>query len=389
VATDRVARDLAAGRALRPVGVAFVALGMFFGTWAVVAADAEDVLGLGHGGFGALLAVALVGTVATSTLTGALIERWRTGPVLTRGCLAFALGSALVGLVGGRPLTLAVATVCVFSCSGVVDVAMNVAAAGSLAEEPGRLVRFHALFNGGATAGAAAAAVISRATGEWRLAFALPATALVVAAVACHVAGVPSAPAGEHHGLLHSFRVVRREGLVALAVVFGCSAVVEGGIDTWGVLVLRNQLGVSVAAGATAYVLGQGVATAARALLGPVAGRFGAARGIAVGSGLAAGGLVLVGVAPSVGAAIGLAVAATGVSVCWPMLLAYASQGRDRPAGVVSGVTATGYVGFVVGPAVIGTLAELVGLRAALVVLAVVAAGVAIAPARVTPSRSA
>ena len=96
---------------------------------------------------------------------------------------------------------------------------------------------------------------------------------------------------------------------------------------------------------------------------------------------------MLVGVAPAVGAAVGLALAATGVSVCWPMLLAYASQGRERPAGIVSGVTATGYIGFVVGPAVIGTVAEVFGLRAAVLVLAVIAAGVAIAPARVTPSR--
>ena len=54
------------------------------------------------------------------------------------------------------PVLLAIATVCVFSCSGVVDVAMNVPAAASLAEQPGRLVRFHALFNGGARLGAAA-----------------------------------------------------------------------------------------------------------------------------------------------------------------------------------------------------------------------------------------
>ena len=111
-------------------------------------------------------------------------------------------------------------------------------------------------------------------------------------------------------------------------------------------------------------------------------------RGIAVGSGIAAFGLVLIGVAPAVGAAVGLALAATGVSVCWPMLLAYASQGRARPAGIVSGVTATGYIGFVVGPAVIGTVAEVSGLRIAVLVLAVIAAGVAIAPARVTPSRA-
>ena len=52
----------------------------------------------------------------------------------------------------------------------------------------------------------------------------------------------------------------------------------------------------------------------------------------------------------------------------------------------MSGVTATGYIGFVVGPVVIGTVAEVVGLRTAVLVLAVIAAGVAIAPTRVTPS---
>ena len=178
-------------------------------------------------------------------------------------------------------------------------------------------------------------------------------------------------------------------GWSALAVVFGCSAIVEGGIDTWGVLVLRDQLGVSLAAGAAAYVLGQGVATASRALPRPGGGpprrgprHRGGQRPRLVRAGA-------VGVAPAVGAAIGLALAATGVSVCWPMLLAYASQGRERPAGIVSGVTATGYIGFVVGPVVIGTIAELIGLRAAVLVLAVIAAGVAIAPARVTPSRGA
>jgi MFS family permease len=386
VATSRTSGALERVVTLRGVAVAFFSLGLFFGTWAVGAADIERGLGVGHGGFGALLAVALAGTVTTSTITGSLVERWGTEVVLASGCVAFALAAAAVGLGGGRAVTLGAATLAVYSCSGVVDVSMNVAAAAELAERPGGLVRFHALFNGGATVGAGAAAAATRLAGEWRVGFALPAIAMVVAAMVCRKSGVPSAPPGEHHGLLHSVRVVHREHLVALAVVFGASAMVEGGIDTWGVLVLRKQLDVTVAAGATAYVLGQALATASRTFLGPVAGRFGATRGVAVGSGLAALGLVLIGVAPVAGAAIGLVLAATGVSVCWPMLLAYASQGRERPAGVVSGVTAMGYVGFVVGPVVIGGFADLLGLRTAVLVLAVVAAGVAIAPRRVTPA---
>ena len=100
-----------------PVGIAFVALGLFFGTWAVTAADAEDALGIGHGAFGALLAVALVGTVTTSTLLGALVERFGTGVVLAWGAVAFAVAAAAVGLGGGAPVPLAIATVCVFSAA--------------------------------------------------------------------------------------------------------------------------------------------------------------------------------------------------------------------------------------------------------------------------------
>ena len=107
------ARTLAGAYGLQAVGIAFVSLGLFFGTWAVMAADIEDALDLGHGGFGALLAVALVGTVTTSMFTGGWVERFGTGVVLGWGAVAFAIAAASVGLGGGTPLTLAIATVAV------------------------------------------------------------------------------------------------------------------------------------------------------------------------------------------------------------------------------------------------------------------------------------
>jgi MFS family permease len=175
--------------------------------------------------------------------------------------------------------------------------------------------------------------------------------------------------------------------LIALAAVFACGAMVEGGIDTWGVLVLRDRLGTTVLVGAGAYLAGQAVATTVRATLGPAAGSAGAARGIGLGGGLATVGLALVALAPSWGAALGLAMAAAGIAVCWPLLLAQAGAGRERPAAVVGGVSAVGYLGFVVGPPVVGLLAGVVGLRPALLVLAVAAAVVAVAPSRLAGRR--
>jgi MFS family permease len=164
---------------------------------------------------------------------------------------------------------------------------------------------------------------------------------------------------------------------------------VEGGIDTWGVLVLRQRLGTTVLVGAGAYVTGQAVATAARIVLGPAAGALGAVRGLAIGGGLAAAGLVLVALAPAWGAAAGLAVAAAGISVCWPLLLSRASAGQERPAAVVGGVTAIGYLGFVVGPPLVGALAGIVGLRPAILSLAAAAAVVAVVPRRLPVGRTA
>ena len=107
---------------------------------------------------------------------------------------------------------------------------------------------------------------MSHTTDEWRLAFVLPALGMVVTVAWCWSEGCRGVP-GEHHGLLHCCGSCA-EGLVALAVVFMRSAIVEGGIDTWGCSCCGTS-SVSLA-GAAAYVLGQGVATA-RALLGPVA----------------------------------------------------------------------------------------------------------------------
>jgi len=374
---------------LRPIAVAFVALGSFLGTWAVVAADVEHALGASHGAFGLLLAVAVLGSAGVGAITGTLVERWGVAPVLTAGSAWFAAMVALLALAGGSRSTVLIAglVIAVFSSTGLIDVAMNVAATAVLVDEPGRLVRFHAFYNLGAASGAAITALVVHLTHEWRAALVVPAVVIAVSTVVVSRSHVPVGESGEHQGMLHAMRTVRSEGLILLGFVFALSAMVEGGIDTWGVLALRDLLAVGIVVGALAQAIGQGVAALGRATLGPAAGSLGTVRGVAIGAGLAAGGLVLLAVAPAPLAVAGLVLAAAGVAVCWPMLLAHASQGVAGPAGVVGGVTAIGYLGFVIGPAVIGLLASVAGLRSALLVIALASAVVAVTPRWLRPAR--
>jgi MFS family permease len=378
-------------RALRPVAVTLVAFGAFIGVWAVVVADVVATLGVSPGGFGRILAVALACSAGVNVVAGSLAERWGTSVLLRRSLVAWiaaTLATAAAGAAEGPALSVAV--VAVLSVGGAVDVAANVAATAALAGDPGRLVRFHATFNLGAAAGAAVAGVLLRLDVPWPVVLCVPAVVAAVALFLAVGAELPAGAAGEDLGPLHALREIRRAGLVVLALVFAGGAMVEGGIDTWGVVVLREQLGVGVVVGAGAYVAGQLVAMASRASLGPIAGSLGAARGIAVGGSLAAVGLVMLALAPAAPAVAGLALAAAGIAVCWPLLLARAAEGLDRPGPVVGGVTAFGYLGLVLGPPIVGGLADAVGLRHALLALAAVAAAVAVVPSlsgrRATPS---
>ena len=48
----------------------------------------------------------------------------------------------------------------------------------------------------------------------------------------------------------HPLRRLRRDGLLVLLAVFALAEVTEGGVDTWGVLYLRNHLATGVLLGA-------------------------------------------------------------------------------------------------------------------------------------------
>jgi MFS family permease len=116
--------------------------------------------------------------------------------------------------------------------------------------------------------------------------------------------------------------------------------------------------------------------------------RFGAVRPVVVGGLVGAAGLTLAAAAPAPWAAIvGFGATGLGLSVVVP--LSFSVAGKLDTSGVaVARVNLFNYVGFVLGAAVIGGVAELASLRWAFLVPAVLALGVvAIAPAFRTAGR--
>jgi MFS family permease len=88
-----------------------------------------------------------------------------------------------------------------------------------------------------------------------------------------------------------------------------------------------------------------------------------------VGAAAGATGTVVAALAPAAPLALaGIAVAGAGISICAPILFSLAGRNADEAVrgAAVSVVTTIAYLGFLVGPAVVGLLADATTLRASL-----------------------
>ena len=374
---------------LRPVVVAFVVFGFFAGAWAVATVDIERTFHLGDSGLGLLLAAGIVAATAVAAMGGAITDKYGAGRSLARALVAWGAFLALEAFAPHLAVFVPV-FVLAMAAGGMVDVVMNIVAADALAEDAGKLVRFHGLFNAGCVAGAAVTGVALRLGASWRVVWVGVAIVGIVSGLVTRRARIPEPERFDHPSMWRALAGLRHEGLLVLASVFAASAMVEGGIATWGILYLRKNIGLGVLAGVSAYVVGESLATFARIGGGPIISRLGTRRAVVIGASLAAAGIAteaLCGVAGL--AAAGLAAAAVGISVVWPLLLADVNNEARHPALAIGGVTACGYLGMVAGPALVATITALFDLQVALLVLAGIALFVAIVPAHVrAPERA-
>ncbi len=391
----------------RPLVVAagaFVCFGVFWGSWAVATTDVEKYTGLSNAGLGILLSASIAAGGVAAAVAGQSMSRSGPDRLLPVLLVPWGLLSIAAAAVPGRFAFVAVFALAVAS-AGLVDMAMNTAATIGLGGSAGGMVRFHAFFNFGTLGGAALVAGFVSSSISWRwtwmvtggAALAIAFLARVGATVPADDRAVPQvhqmprvpalaeppiAPVKGSGSLLRSFVAIRDQGLVLLMLAFAATAVVEGGIDTWGVLYLRTRLATGVLVGAGAYAAGQLIAATTRASGANVINRLGHKRGFVLGSGLAAVGLALEASFDSAAvAACALAVAAGGISLCWPLTMARLASPRPGAATdaasttvLVGGFTAAGYMGWVLGPAVVGTLSDHEGLRAGLLLLGGIAA---------------
>jgi MFS family permease len=221
----------------------------------------------------------------------------------------------------------------------------------------------------------AACAGLARSAGAGREPILLAVAGLIALTALLLSGDRASLPAGT------SRRPRLERALLVIGLVGAAAFVVEGGLESWSAVFLERQLNAQPAVSG----LGPGVFGAAMA-----GGRFfGQAsrrsdRTLLVGGALlAAAGCAIAASAPSAPVALaGLALGGAGISLNAPILFGAAGRSRRDAAGAISTVTTIGYLGLLVGPPLVGGVAQAVSLRGSFVGLALVAAAVAAAAAR-------
>jgi MFS family permease len=359
----------------------FVTFGVFWGSWAVMVFNIQRTFALSDSELGLVLALAIAVAGASSAVMAHLANRVGARRLLWIALLTWSVLLVVMSAVHQRWAFVG-ALVLVEVAGGSIDTAMNAEASHRMMGNPAGLVRFHALFNAGAIVGAAGAAVVLHAGVSWRWIWPGVAVAALVVGVWTLTTDSGQAigePAPAHADRVRPVQRMRRDGLLVLLAVFALAEVTEGGVDTWGVLYLRNHLATGVLLGAGAYVVGQVVAATTRGAGSVLVGRLSARRGLLVGGCVAGGGILLESLSPLSGvAALGLALGAGGASLFWPLVMSNVSRLASQVVSAVGTFTAAGYIGWVAGAPIVGWVSQAYGPQRGLQLLAVAAFAVAI-----------
>lgn len=355
----------------RRVLAGFGAFGAWWGAWGALVPSVQVNAGVDDGELGAALLFIGIGALASMRIIGALIDRFGRA-VLPLSVLAFAATGLGPGFAQGR-VQLAAALFLVGASSGAMDVAINT---GSSQYESAAKQPIMNLAHGVFSLGVILASILVGLLRSMQLAPAaiLGVLALVFVTVAAwiHLEGRGEQSIGRRtvgRPPTRSRSWAPSPRLVSLGMLTALAYLVENAWQSWSAVHLERTLAARPAVSA----LGPAVFGAAAA-----AGRFGGHRLTGTmtrqslvrrGASVAAVGTLVAAAAPTVPMAlVAIAGAGLGTAVCAPSLFSLAGSGVAEGARgtSISTVTTLAYLGFVVGPAVVGLTARLTSLPIAL-----------------------
>lgn len=351
------------------VATIFFANGAVIANWFARIPDVKQRLALSDGTLGLALLATAVGALLAQPATGWVIGRVGSRVVTIVMALLFCAVVMLLGFAPSLPVLMLV--LCLLgACNGGLDVAMN-AQAALVEQQYGRSIMnsFHALWSVGGLSGAVLGGLAASRGLSLTTHFLIAAGVAAVVMLLAVRGLVPDRGAPSSHEA--AFALPPRV-LIPMGIVAFCALVCEGAIGDWSAIYLREGLNATAGRAATGYAVFALMMAGGRFTGDWLTMRLGSAR-LVRGSGvLVVAGILLALVSSTPWIAIaGFAFVGAGVSCIFPLIMSAAARTPGVTPGMgIAAMATSGYTGFLVGPPLIGSVAEVLTLRGALVMLA-------------------
>ena len=375
-------------KALRiAVGALFFMAGLTFSSWASRIATVQQKLGLSDAALGAVLFSLPVGLFFSLPFSGWAITKIGSKKLLIAALLAYSCTLITLGLAQNT-FQLIICLVVYGFASNAVNISVNTQAVATEKQyDKPIMASFHGLWSlAGFTGAGIGTVMIARGidpTHHFIFIMIIVFIGVIISSRYLHEdTGVVKSEQDAALSLKNRLKLIGP--LLTLGSIAFCSMICEGAMFDWSVIYFKKVIATPIALQATGFTAFMLTMATGRFIADGFAHRFGLKRTLQVSGTLTTTGLLIAVIFPYFYTAIaGFLLVGFGVSSVVPMVYSAAGRSKTMTPGVaLAAVSTIGFIGFLVGPPVIGFIAGIATLRASFVFIAFMGLSVVIGSTR-------
>lgn len=364
------------------VSAIFFLQGLCFASWASRIPTIQQQMGFSDTQLGLVLLALPVGLMLSLPLSGWLVARQGSRRVAIVGALLYSFTLLTLG-IASNPLQLVSCLVFFGLAANMLNIAINTQAVGVEAlYSRSIMASFHGLWSLAGFVGAAVGTIMI-GYGVSPLPHFGIIMGLIIAGVL--VAGRHILPADANSASTDQpIFVLPDKSLLILGVIAFCCMICEGAMFDWSGVYFRKVVQAEKAWVGAGYTAFMSTMAAGRFVADRFTSHFGYARTLQFSGLLTASGLLLAVLMPQLWPSIvGFLLVGFGVSSVVPLV--YGAAGRSTvmsPGVALAAVSTVGFLGFLIGPPLIGLVAGATSLRISFSIIAVMGLCIALLAAR-------
>lgn len=361
---------LSPGRIRIMVAIFFFVSGFGFSTWASRIPTIQQQLHLNEAQLGVVLFALPIGLMTTLPVTGLLLSRFDSRRIMMIGALAFNIMLCGIGFAT-QTWELVLALFCFGASRNLLNISVNAQSIGVQAlYDRSIIARFHGIWSLAGFGGAALGSLMVSLgiSPGWH--FFMVGVLLVGLVIYAFPGSLPQQPHARERRPLFALpdRALAKYGLISFA-----SMACEGTMYDWSGIYFRKAVHTSGKIATLGFVVYMIAMTLGRLTGDRLANRFGIKNMLTYSGVLIFGGLLLATLLPyPLIAGLGFMLTGFGVSCVIPMIFSMAGRSAGMSSGsAIAAVSTVGYFGFLIVPPLVGTVAEVAGLRWAFGLIAI------------------